>query len=310
MQNKIANILFSTRLTGALFILFAAAMITGTFLDAGQDASPTAYTRNLIYNAWWFEAIMGLFMINFIGNIYRYRLHKKEKWSTLILHLAFIFILFGAFITRYFSFEGMMAIREGATENTFLSSDTYVTVYIDGDYMIDGLPQRLPIERKVDFSHRLNNKFDIDAKYNKQPVTIELEKFIKGAEEDIIPDENGDAYLKVVESGGGGPHNHFLKVGEVQSIHNILFALNKPTEGAINITYTNDELKIQSPFEGEYLTMATMTEGRLVKDSLQPLMLRSRYVIGDMQLVFPKPVVKGVFDIVQKSQLLKNDEDF
>uniref|UniRef100_UPI004047E86C cytochrome c biogenesis protein CcsA n=1 Tax=Mariniflexile sp. TaxID=1979402 RepID=UPI004047E86C len=309
MQNKLAKILFSTRLTGILFLVFAAAMATGTFLDAGQDTSPTPYTRNLIYNSWWFVAIMVFFVINFTGNIFRFRLYKKEKWATLILHLAFIFILLGAFITRYISFEGMMGIREGATENTFLSSDTYITTYIDGNYVIDGVPQRLSLERKVDFSHRLDNDFKIETKYNEQPVTIELEKFIKGAEEDIIPNENGQAYLKLVEADGNGPHNHFLKVGEVQSIHNTLIALNKPTDGAINITYKNDSLTIKSPFEGEYMTMATMAQGKLVKDSLQPLILRSRYVIGNMQLVFPKPIVKGVIAIVQKSKILRSDDD-
>ncbi|NNC49504.1 MAG: cytochrome c biogenesis protein CcsA [Flaviramulus sp.] len=309
MQKKLANILFSTRLTAILFIVFAVAMATGTFLDAGQETSPTPYTRNLIYNAWWFEAIMAFFVINFTGNIFRFRLYKKEKWATLTLHIAFVFILLGAFITRYASFEGMMAIREGATENTFLSSETFITAYIDGDYEIDGVRQRLPLERKVDFSGRLENDFKIETKYNQQPVTIELEKFIVGAELDIIPDDNGESYLKVVEAGQNGPHNHFLKVGQVSSIHNILFALNKPTEGAINITFQGDSLSINSPFEGEYMTMATMTKGKLVKDSIQPLILRSRYIIGNMQMVFPKTVVKGEFDIVQKSQLLKNDED-
>ena len=309
MLEKLGKILFSTRLTAILFIVFAAAMATGTFLDAGQDTSPTPYTRNLIYNAWWFEAIMVFFVINFVGNVFRFRLYKKEKWATFILHLAFIFILLGAFITRYASFEGMMAIREGATENTFLSSNTYITTYIDGDYEIDGVPQRLPIEKKVDFSGRLKNNFKIDTKYNQQPVTIELEKFIVGAEQDIIPNEDGEEYLKIVEAGQNGPHNHFLKVGQVQSIHNVLIALNKPTDGAINLTYQGDSLSINSPFEGEYMTMATMAQGKLIKDSLQPLYLRSRYVIGNMQMVFPKPVVKGVFDIVQKSKLLKNDEN-
>lgn len=306
MQDKLAKILFSTRLTAILFIAFAAAMATGTFLDAGQDTSPTPYTRNLIYNAWWFEAIMVFFVINFTGNIFRFRLYKKEKWATFILHLSFIFILLGAFITRYVSFEGMMAIREGATENVFLSQKTYVTAYIDGDYEIDGVPQRLPIERDVDFSARLKNDFKIETKYNQQPVTIELEKFIKGAEEDIIPNDNGEEYLKMVEGG----HNHFLKVGEVQSVHNILFSLNKPTSGAINITYENDELFINSPYDGDYMTMATKARGNLVKDSIQPLILRSLYNIADnIQVVFPKPVVKGVFDVVQKPKILKNDED-
>ncbi len=309
MQKKLANIFFSTKLTAVLFILFAAAMATGTILDAGQDTSPTPYTRNLIYNAWWFEAIMVFFIINFTGNIFRYRLYKKEKWATFILHIAFIFILLGAFITRYASFEGMMAIREGATENTFLSQKTYITAYIDGDYEVNGQVQQRFIESEVDFSGRMENDFTVNTEYGGQPVSIALEKFIVGAEEDIIPDNNGEEYLKIVEAGGNGAHNHFLKVGQVSSIHNILFALNKPTEGAINITFQGDSLTIKSPFEGSYMTMATKAQGKLFKDSLQPLALRSLYKIGNMQMVFPKPVVKGVFDVVQKSEILKNDED-
>ena len=309
MQKQLANIFFSTKLTAVLFIAFAAAMATGTFLDAGQETSPTPYTRNLIYNAWWFEAIMVFFIINFTGNVFRFRLYKKEKWATFILHLSFIFILLGAFITRYASFEGMMAIREGAIENNFLSQKTYITTLIDGDYEIDGVPQRLPVEREVDFSGRLENDLKIETKYNQQPITIKLEKFIVGAEEDIVPDENGESYLKLVEAGEGGRHNHFLKVGEIANIHNVLIALNKPTDGAINITHQGDSLTINSPFDGEYMTMATRAQGKLVKDSLQPLVLRSLYKIGKMQMVFPNPVIKGIFDIVQKGQPLKNDED-
>lgn len=309
MQEKLTKILFSTRLTALLFIALAAAMAIGTFLDAGQETSPTPYTRNLIYNAWWFEAIMVFFIINFIGNIFRFKLLRKEKWATLVLHLAFILILLGAFITRYISFEGVMAVREGATENTFLSQKTYISGNIYGDYTVDGVNQMRVIEEEVDFSGRLKNRFKIETEYNHQPVTIALEDFIVGAEEDIIPDENGDSYLKIVEAGQDGPHNHFLKDGQVQNIHNVLFALNKPTDGAININDHGDSLSITSPFEGEYLTMATRAQGKLVKDSLQPLILRSRYLIGNMQLVFPKPVVKGVFGLVKKSQLLKNDED-
>ena len=309
MLKKLTNILFSTRLTAILFVIFAVAMATGTFMDAGQETSPTPYSRTLIYNAWWFETIMVMFMINFIGNIFRYRLLRKEKWATLILHLAFIFILLGAFITRYISFEGMMAIREGASEQTFLSQKTYLTVYVDGDYMVDGQAQRRVLQYETDFSPRLNNVFVKRTNYNKQPITIELEEFISGAEKDIIPDESGDNYLKIVEAGANGPHNHFLKEGQVQSIHNILYALNRPTEGAINITFTDSTLTINSPFEGEYMTMATSAQGKLVKDSIQPLYLRSRYVIGNRSLVFPKPVIKGVFDIVKTSEMINSNED-
>jgi cytochrome c-type biogenesis protein CcsB len=309
MLKKLSNILFSTQLTSILFLAFAAAMATGTFLDASQDTSPTPYTRELIYNAWWFEAIMLFFVINFIGNIFNYDLYKKEKWVSLLLHLAFILILIGAFTTRYIGFEGMMSIREGETENTFLSREVYITAYIDGDYEIDGVKQRLIKEYKVDFSERLNNHFKVETNYNGQPVTLELEKFVKGAEKDIVPDDNGESYLKIVSTRGGQPLNYFLKEGQVQSINNMLVSLNKYTHGAINILSNEDGLFIKSDYEGQYMTMATMATGLVVKDSLQPLILRSRYVIGNLQMVFPKPVIKGFFDIVNKPQILNGDND-
>ena len=293
MLKKITNLLFSTRLTGTLFIVFAAAMAVGTFMDVGQSTSPTPYSRTLIFNAWWFEAIMGVFIINFAGNIFRYRLLRKEKWATLTLHLSFIFILLGAFITRYHGFEGMMAIREGATENTFLSQKTYLTTYIDGDFEINGQLVRRVEEDEVDFSPRLLNKYTLNTSYSTSAISVELVDFIEGAEEDIIPSEDGEYYLKIVEAGDGAPHNHFLKLGQVSSIHNVLYALNKPTEGAINITYSENDLTIQSPYEGEYMTMATRFQGRLVKDSIQTLVLRSRYIIGNQAIVFPKPRWRG-----------------
>ena len=310
MIKKIFNLLFSTRLTGKLFIVFARAMAVGTFLDAGQDTSPTPYSRTLIFNALWFELIMLFFIINFTGNIFKYNLLSLKKWPVLLLHFSWIFIILGAFITRYHGFEGVMSIREGETENTFISEKTYIKIYIDGDYAINGIYQRRTVEESVDFSPRLNNKFNYNTTYGDKKINIELVDFIQGAEKDIIPDVNGEEYLKIVEAGDGVPHNHFLKMGEVQSLHNVLYALNKPTKGAVNITYTdNAELFIESPFEGEYMVMASGTNGILEKDKKQLLNLRSRYIIGNQVLVFPKNVVKGVFDIVQKPEILKSDED-
>ena len=310
MIKKIFNLLFSTRLTGILFIVFAIAMAVGTFLDAGQDTSPTPYSRTLIFNALWFELIMLFFIINFTGNIFKYKLLSLKKWPVLLLHFSWIFIILGAFITRYFGYEGIMSIREGQTENTFISEKTYIQLYVDGDYLIDGIPQRKKIEESVDFSTRLNNKFKTNLVYGEQDINIELVEFIAGAEKDIIPNSSGEEYLKIVEAGDGVPHNHFLKVGEVQSLHNVLYALNKPTKGAVNITYTNNaELFIESPFEGEYMIMASGTNGILEKNKKQVLNLRSRYLIGNQAIVFPKNVVRGVFDIVQKSEILKSDED-
>src|SRR5690606_197848 len=181
MLKKIASVLFSTRLTGILFIVFAVAMAVGTFLDMQQTTSPTPYSRTLVYNAWWFEAIMVLFAINFVGNIFRYRLSRKEKWATLLIHVSFIFILVDAFITRYIGYEGVIAIREGETENMLLSEKVYLTTLIDGDFEIDGVAQRRKHTKSLLLSERLNNKFTINTDYNGQPVKIEFVDYKKGA---------------------------------------------------------------------------------------------------------------------------------
>jgi hypothetical protein len=60
-------------------------------------------------------------------------------------------------------------------------------------------------------------------------------------------------FLKLVEAGDGGREEHFIKEGEVQNIHNVLYALIKPTDGAININTTGTEYTINTPFEGNFM---------------------------------------------------------
>ena len=98
MGSKILQFLFSTKFMLVLLILFPVAMGIGTFLESWYS---TDAARIWIYNAWWFELLMLLLMVNFMGNIKKYNLLSKEKLSVLILHLSFIFILLGAFVTRY-----------------------------------------------------------------------------------------------------------------------------------------------------------------------------------------------------------------
>ncbi len=311
MQKKLASILFSTRLTAILFLVFSAAMAVGTILDIGFENSPSPYTKELIYDAWWFEAILLIFVINFIGNIFRFRLLRKEKLTTLTLHLSFILILIGAGVTRYIGYEGAMSIREGESSNKILSETTYIKGFIDGSYEVDGVQQRRLIQpKKLRLSPRLDNDFSIATTYADQDITINFKEFVQNAKKGLIADENGEEYLKIVEAGDGNRHDHFLKIGEVQNIHNILFALNKPTDGAVNITYNTDgSFDIESPFEGSYMRMADQMKGEVLADSLQPLQLRSLYQLAEMQFVIPDPIMKGKYAVVAATKEEPSNQD-
>ena len=298
MEKKIAAVLFSTRLMAFLFIAFAVAMAIGTFIESEYN---TDTARILIYNTRWFEVIMAFFMINFLGNIKRYQLYKKEKWATLLLHLSFIFIIAGAFVTRYISFEGMMPNREGATETRFYSDKTYLTVLVDGEHK--GEMKRRAYQKPLLFSPVTNNDFSMSEEFSSTPFTVTYKNFIMGATETVQPDANGKTYLKLVESGGGERHEHYLQEGQIANIHNMLFTLNKAVKGAININTIGSEYTIQTPFEGQFMRMADKLQGKVGKDSVQKLMLRSLYNVAGSQFVFPEPAVKGV-------KVYKSNNDF
>jgi cytochrome c-type biogenesis protein CcsB len=295
-MDKITSFFSSTRLMAVLFLVFAASMGIGTFIE---DAYNTETARVYIYNAKWFEAIMVIFVFNFIGNIKRYGLNKKEKWATLLLHLSFLFIITGAFVTRYISFEGMMPIREGAAENHFYSDKPYLTVFIDGEY--EGQVRRRTFEKPVLFASKeipviASNYFSISNEFNKIPFEIEYKSFKLGAKEVVKIDPNGTQYIKMVEQSGGQRHDHYLKEGEVQSINNLLFAFNKPTKGAINVVKEGENYAITTPFEGTFMRMADKLQGPVTKDASQPLMFRSLYNLQGAMFVFPDHAIKGKVD--------------
>jgi len=290
-----------------LFLGFALAMGIGTFIESYYN---TDTARIWIYNAWWFELIMVFFMINFAGNIKRYQLYKKEKWATLLLHLSFVLIIFGAFITRYISYEGMMPIREGATANQIYSSNNYLTVFVDGEY--HGELKRRVFEHPLLLSPAVyppfaSNYFAISDKFDSTPFKISFKDFIMDAKDTIKASANGKVFFKMVESGGGSRHDHYLEEGTVSNIHNVLFALNKPTKGAINITVEGSNTTIEAPFDGQYMRMADKLKGTVIKDVIQPLMFRSLYNVGGAQFVFPEQPINGVKDIVSGNDYKKKN---
>ncbi len=280
------------------------AMAFGTFIESWYS---TDTAKIWVYNAWWFELILGLFMINFFGNMFKYRLLRKEKWAILMIHLSFILIILGAFITRYFGFEGVMPIREGAVENTFLSDKTYLTVFIEGE--IDGIPQRKTLEKDFLFSEHVDNDFKWENEFNGQPFSIRFESFKEDVTEQLVLDDTGDRYLKIVESSDGSRHDHSLKEGEVANIHNILFTLNNPIDGAVNIRSEGGLHFITTPFDGSYLRMADQQSGLVEQNKEAELQLRSLYNIRGFQFVIPEPPLRGKFDWVKAEEGSQGAQD-
>jgi cytochrome c-type biogenesis protein CcsB len=167
---------------------------------------------------------------------------------------------------------------------------------VDGE--IDGKPLRKKLQKDMLLAAATQNDFVWVSDFNGQEFTIQYQDFIENAEEGLVEDLMGEDFLKIVEAGDGNRHEHYLKSGEVSNIHNILFALNKPTPGAINIRFDGENYFIQSPFYGSYMRMIDQNQGQVIQEKEQPLQLRSLYNLAGMQFVIPDPIIRGRYGIV------------
>jgi cytochrome c biogenesis protein ResB len=108
-MKKIADFLFSYKLTAIILVLIAVSAGMATFIenDFGSQVA-----REKVYAARWFELLLLFFALNLTGIIFRYKSWKKGKLTVFIFHTSFLVILLGAAITRYLGYEGTMHIRE------------------------------------------------------------------------------------------------------------------------------------------------------------------------------------------------------
>lgn len=109
MIKKIVSLFFTLENAVFLSLIFLVAQIVATLLPTDSDAWVYVYGRV------WFEVIMWLLGINLIGVMFKYKTYKKIP--IFILHLSIIVILLGAAITRYFGYEGQLALRNGETKS-------------------------------------------------------------------------------------------------------------------------------------------------------------------------------------------------
>jgi len=313
MIQKFIKLIYSTKTMAITVTLFFIAMAVATFIE-NDFGTPAA--KAMIYNTKWFEFLMLLLVINFIGNIVIFRLYKKEKLPVFLFHLAFLIIILGAFVTRYFSYEGIMPIREGTKTNQFYSDKAYINISVDDgkwqkDFHWNVLFSRLGNKNIISALLLKDRKNDFSAtasfgKTNPKDFKVELVDYIPNAHEDFVADSTAGNILHLVESGTGIRKDIFFEEGDIKSINNIIFTLNNPVDGAINFTAKNGKYQIQTPFAGKIMDMKTQKISAVPKDSLQDLTLLQLYKFADDLKFVIKSVQKGK---ITKISAPKTDAD-
>ena len=267
-----------------LLLVYAGSMAYATFLE-NDYGTPTA--KALIYEAKWFELVMLLLMLNFVGNISRYRLWRREKWPVLVFHLSFILIFIGGAVTRYISFEGIMHIREGDTTNEIITDKNFFKIQIEenGDILnYQDVPYLMS---------PLHKNFNATYEYHGKKIAVKTLDFIQRKKDSIIVNPAGTEYLHLVSTGESGRENIYIKPGDSKLVNGTLVSFNRAIEGAVEFNNTSGNLMIKTPVDADYMVMATQEKFPTKKDEYEPLMLRSLYSIGELKLVVPEGLVKG-----------------
>ena len=231
--------LFSMATSVLLLTVFAVSIAYSTFIE---NSKGTEIAHKLVYNAKWFELLLLLLAINLIGNVIRYKLVSRRKWSILLFHLAFVVMLLGAAITRYTGIEGLMHIREGMQTNEFSSDQTAIS--IEAEFQGDKIEKVWPVQFSANGTNLFSEKISIAGKQ----IDIENESYVPDCSETIVPDKNGEPAISLFTMDEEKNVNEFiLSPGEMNTNGNSSFSFENGDEtSTISFVVDNGELKFKS----------------------------------------------------------------
>lgn len=297
------NFLVSPKMALTLLFVFAISMGTATFVE---NDFGTQTARAAIYNSWWFEAVMILLGLNFMANIFRYKLYVRQKWPVLLFHIAFIIILIGAGISRYTGFEGIMRVREGAISKTIISDKNYLQVRANLQN------DSISLTKEMYFSPIKADKPKIQGKIASEQIEVQLKEFIADAEQRLTSDP-GDStkFLELVLSTAEGRQTLFLQEGQnveigtpVQSI-----GFNNRSDQEVNFTIQNDSVFVESNSSLDIFNMSSQRGWNQEARTKQPLVLNTLYKGQHFSFVVTKYVEKGHLSWISVAEKTNDNDD-
>lgn len=284
---QIWGFLISMEFMAFLLLLFAVSIGVATFIenDFGTPAS-----KAVVYNAKWFELMFFFLFINLIANISRYKMYQKSKWSILMFHVSFMFMIAGGAVTRYISEEGMLHIREGKSSNTVVSDKTYFT------FKVDDREMQYSFEQAVFLNPLYNPGFSKSFVFNETEISVKFIEFLQNAVDTVVPDPNGSTFIEFVTTDGQGRKTNYLEEGTTKNLGMLPVAFG-PGEDKVGlrIFQVGDSVKFISPFEVSYLKMIDRSQGTLSADTIHAFESRRLYQINGVSIVF-----KGLHEKVRK----------
>jgi len=274
---KALKFLISPAMMGVLFIVLAVSMAAATFIenDFGQEAS-----RAAVYNTVWFEFLFLLLVLNLLGQIYTFRLWRRDKLTVFLFHAAFIVMVTGAAITRYTGYDGMIHIREGESSHVTFSSGSYVTFELAdaGGKAVASHTAPLSV------AGGRHGKYHRSLEAGGSKATLSFDKYLPGA------------MKKVEETAGGKPMVFLLCTPDMVKSETVVLAMGETgmigemtagfgTDADISVSTDGNIFYIRSVTGLRSTVMQEMKSVEYPPDSLVVLSPGVVYTIGSYRIM-------------------------
>jgi len=291
-MKKIISFISSMFFTVLLLMMFAISIAYATFIENDYG---TSTAQVLIYQAWWFELLLSVGVINLAGSVFRYKLVNRKKWAILMFHLAFILIIIGAGVTRYFGFEGSMHIREGESTNRVVSETSYISVKAIANN------NEANSSTKVKFTPNTNNNYKKTLQVDGKDVTVENELFVTGASETIIPDASGSPILSLIYSDATNQHTEFYIMPNQKKEMPLASFGFETGAGSAKVVFnrTDNGLSMICADTVAVTSMTGPTGEKLLPSVSYPIKENTLYQMGQSGFVFKSYLAKAIPTLIQ-----------
>jgi cytochrome c-type biogenesis protein CcsB len=245
-MKKLYSFITSLPFMAFLFLVLAFSMAIATFVESSYG---TTTARALVYNTHWFEALWALFALNLVNNLIKYKFFTRKRFTLGLFHISFLVMILGAAVTRYFSFEGIMHIRENESADFIVSSEDKFYAGFDDQEKT----------KVVRFSELTPKQFSTKLDVQGRKIKVKAIGFIENAERKAIPSDSGEPVIDFVFSvpGGQGMQSYSFRKGDVLNYPGFTAGFEVNEERVVNFFMLNGQLFMTSFAELEETTMAS-----------------------------------------------------
>ncbi|RBQ29131.1 cytochrome c biogenesis protein CcsA [Aliarcobacter vitoriensis] len=299
MTNFFKN-LFAMPVMIIFLIFMALACAVATFIE--NDFGVLG-AKSFVYGQTWFELIMLILTIGIAFNIILFKMYKKNKFFTFLIHISIIFIFIGSAMTRYLGYEAVMTIDEGTMENKVYSTDEYIQIKInDEDYF----------EKIVMMTSLNQTNFEYKININNKTLTIKYNKYINNAIEKLVPSSDGKIVMDILLSETMGAKNILLEDKQLFDSSFLTFTLNNniknETKPTINFESINDEFYLTSNLQITLYSNDLENQTTINANTKIKIEKNKIYKVGQTQFKIFDALMNGKLQVINSDKMFEKDE--